>query len=135
MLHPADDGQQARNSTVQGCAFFLWGHTRTLCYHVHVCACVPVCIYTIRVVCVGCGDWATIFHTVNSEKPVYPCSGHVHLCGHWNHYLQGIHSLHSLFLVYYTHTYILYVKIAWAEQSHRPYLFCLTMQHMLYGQY
>ena len=26
MLDPADDGQQARNSVVQGCAISLWGH-------------------------------------------------------------------------------------------------------------
>ena len=31
MLHPADDSQQARNSVVQGCAFFFSG-SHTHCY-------------------------------------------------------------------------------------------------------
>ena len=38
MLHPADDGQQARNSIVQGCTYFSLG-SHTLCYHVH-CTCI-----------------------------------------------------------------------------------------------
>ena len=33
MLHPADDGQQARNSCTGLPFFFLWGHT--FCYHVY----------------------------------------------------------------------------------------------------
>ena len=42
MLHPADDGQQARNSVVQGCTFFS-GVTHTLlsytCIYMYTCTC------------------------------------------------------------------------------------------------